>query len=286
MTKAVVRAMDALTEFSHGAVTKFVVSGSSKRGWTAYLAAAADQRVAGIAPRVFEMVNMRAQIEWAERVYGAQSEKLKDFTALGLTSRLSAEPRLEDLRTWVDPYEYRGRYKIPKLVVLGTNDRYWVVDSQRWYWNDFPGPKAIVQSPNLGHQLGESALNVIASWLEFVAAGSEPPEISWEIPKGTKDFEFRIRSKKSPAGAALWKACAVTRDLREAPWISAKLEWGKGEELIVPLETPKLGHCAYFVSARFTAPSGNPLEISTEAVVLPELAGAPISKTPKSSQSK
>jgi putative ABC transport system permease protein len=56
MTKAAVRAMDAvqaaLAEGGLPHVEKFVVAGGSKRGWTTWLAAAVDPRVAAIAPIV------------------------------------------------------------------------------------------------------------------------------------------------------------------------------------------------------------------------------------------
>ena len=56
MTKSVVRAMDTVTAFCRSAagggidVDRFVVGGASKRGWTAWTAAAVDMRVVAVAP--------------------------------------------------------------------------------------------------------------------------------------------------------------------------------------------------------------------------------------------
>jgi PhoPQ-activated pathogenicity-related protein len=78
MTKTVVRAMDTVQAWANQEhqqkIEKFVVAGMSKRGWTAWLVGAADPRVTAIAPIVFDMLNMKAQTDWAKKVYEAVSK--------------------------------------------------------------------------------------------------------------------------------------------------------------------------------------------------------------------
>src|SRR6185436_979847 len=63
MTKAAVRAMDAVTTFCGGAergkvtVDRFVVAGGSKRGWTTWTTGAVDDRVVAIVPMVIDVLN-------------------------------------------------------------------------------------------------------------------------------------------------------------------------------------------------------------------------------------
>lgn len=76
---------------------RFVLYGASKRGWTAYLLAAQDDRVAGLAPRVFDMLNMKQQIASAQRTFGKQSEKLRVYEELGLIERIDSG-RIRELR--------------------------------------------------------------------------------------------------------------------------------------------------------------------------------------------
>jgi len=141
MVKSAVRAMDTVQAYSakehNEKVEKFVVTGASKRGWTTWLTAAVDKRVVGMAPMVIDMLNMREQTQWAQKVYGKQSDQIRDYTELNLVDQID-HPRMVALRKFVDPYSYRNRYNIPKLLLLGRNDPYWTVDSLRHYWNDLP----------------------------------------------------------------------------------------------------------------------------------------------------
>lgn len=131
MTKAAVRAMDTIQAWASQAhqqqIERFVVTGASKRGWTAWLVGAVDPRVTALAPIVFDMLNMKTQTEWAKKVYGQQSEHIADYTDLNLVAQIDTPP-LQKLRSWVDPYSYRARYTMPKLLLLGTNDPYWTVE--------------------------------------------------------------------------------------------------------------------------------------------------------------
>ena len=77
MTKAVVRAMDAMTAFCASAggrrratVDRFVVAGASKRGWTTWTTAAVDPRVVAIAPIVIDVLNVEPSFEHHYRAYG------------------------------------------------------------------------------------------------------------------------------------------------------------------------------------------------------------------------
>ena len=88
MTRAAIRAMDAVQARTKGTanpITRFVVCGASKRGWTTWLVGASgDERVAGIAPMVYENLNLQAQMPHQLAVWGAYSPMIEDYTRRGV----------------------------------------------------------------------------------------------------------------------------------------------------------------------------------------------------------
>ena len=273
MVKSAVRAMDATQEYASEAfqqsVKRFVVSGASKRGWTTWLTGASDSRVAGIAPMVIDMLNMKAQLDWAQQAYGKQSEKIHDYTELRLHERID-EPPMIRLRSWVDPYAYLDRYRMPKLLLLGTNDPYWVVDSLRHYWDVLPSPKLVHQSPNTGHDLegGRYAIPTLAGWFALVADQQPIPELKWHHSTEGKTSGLTVEVKGSLRQARLWTAISADRDFRDAPW-AAKDIASVGNTIQVSLIQPDSGYLAYMVEAILKTDAGE-FSLFTEARVTPD----------------
>ncbi len=275
MVKSAVRAMDAVQEFasktSNQRIEGFVVSGASKRGWTTWLTGATDSRVKAIAPMVIDMLNMKAQAHWAEKVYGKQSEQIRDYTDLNLIARMD-DPPMKRLRSWVDPYAYRQRYNMPKLILIGTNDPYWTVDSLRHYWKDLPGPKLIYQTPNAGHNLGggKEATQTLAAFFEMIADGKELPKMEWEFHNSQK-AEVDLMISQPARQVLLWTADSQDRDFRDDKWSSREVKTkGSNRSASVSVSTPETGYRAYLAEVVLTSPSGHDYKLSTEARVTPD----------------
>jgi PhoPQ-activated pathogenicity-related protein len=279
MAKSAVRAMDAVQacaqkEFGQK-IERFVVSGASKRGWTTWLSAAVDPRVKAIAPMVIDMLNMKAQTQWAERMYGRQSEQVHDYTDYGFLGKMD-DPRMVELRGWVDPYSYRNRFKMPKLLLLGTNDPYWVVDSLRHYWDDLPEPKLVFQTPNAGHDLGggAEAKRTLAAFFEMVADNRPLPRLTWEFKRdGTNSVTLEVSSSQPARTFRLWTANSEDRDFRDDNWSSVEVPSNPGTHAAAKVETPANGFRAYMVEAEMKTSDGQTYNLSTEARVTPD--GAP-----------
>ena len=58
-------------------------------------------------------------------------------------------------RLWamVDPWVYREKLTLPKMLIHGTNDPYWASDAMNIYWDDLKGDKLACCVPNAGHSL-------------------------------------------------------------------------------------------------------------------------------------
>ncbi|MDN3510206.1 MAG: PhoPQ-activated pathogenicity-related family protein [Candidatus Jettenia sp.] len=277
MVKSVVYGMDAIQAFVrkeyHQKVDIFAVSGASKRGWTAWLTGAVDSRVVAIAPMVIDMLNMKVQTEWAKKMYGRQSEQISDYTNLNLVERMDS-PLMVKLREWVDPYSYRQRYTMPKLLLLGTNDPYWVVDSLRHYWNDLPEPKLVYQTPNAGHNLGDGkdALQTLAVWFQMIADGQKLPKIEWQIKDGANGpVRITMRANQPVKKFQLWTALSDDRDFRTDIWSNRELEIEKNHlQASVDIATPQTGFKAFFAEAELISPAGDTYKLSTQVQVVPD----------------
>jgi PhoPQ-activated pathogenicity-related protein len=276
MVKSAVRGMDAVQaeaqqEFGQK-IERFVVGGASKRGWTTWLTAAADGRVKALAPMVIDMLNMKAQARWAQQMYGRQSEEINAYTKLHLTERMD-EPRMVELRSFVDPYSYRARYKQPKLLLLGTDDPYWVVDSLRNYWSDLPDPKLVFQTPNAGHDLagGREAIPVLAAFFQMIADRETLPRMTWQFASNSPDSASVDVSLSQPAQSfLLWTATSTNRDFRSSKWSSVELAAPSGSHVTAKVERPETGWRAYLVEAEMKASTGQDYKLSTEARVIPD----------------
>ncbi|MDB6052872.1 MAG: hypothetical protein JWN25_395 [Verrucomicrobiales bacterium] len=275
MVKSAVKAMDCLQEFAakeqNLKIEKFVVAGASKRGWTTWLTAAVDKRVIAIAPMVIDMLNMKVQTEWSQKAYGKQSDQIRDYTERGLIGQMD-HPRMVELRSFVDPYSYRDQYTLPKLLLLGTNDPYWTVDSLRHYWSDLPGSKVVFQTPNAGHDLGDKkqAIQTLSAWYEMICLNESIPEVSWVF--ATKDGKptVQIKSSQPYQKISLWTANSSDRDFRNDHWTaieqqpSGKLQ----QEIFIP--SPSDNYEAYLVEIELRTPKGQVYKLSTEARVTPD----------------
>ena len=170
MVKTVVRAMDTIQTFAAQEwgvqIGSFTVAGASKRGWTTWLTGAVDARATALAPIVIDVVNMGAQMKHASDTWGAPSPEIAPYTERHLPERL-ASPGGQSLLDIVDPYSYRHSLLQPKLIINGTNDKYWPLDALNLYWSELQGEKYILYVPNQGHDIKDYD-RVIGSLVAFI----------------------------------------------------------------------------------------------------------------------
>ena len=276
MVKSVVRAMDCLGEFAESEWSlrpdRFTLWGSSKRGWTAWLTAAVDERVAAFAPLVIDLVNLPQQLPLQIQSWGGFSDQLRNYTERHIPEQL-ASPNGQALIKTIDPYHYRARIRQPKLIVLGTNDRYWPLESLNLYWNQLEGEKYVVYVPNAGHALGDPArvFGGIAALHRHAAGELTLPKLSWTFTDGGSHIELAWRSDRRPAAVQVWTASAPTRDFRDARWSPTLVELNDsttaGGAFRFRLPRPASGYVALFGEAQFNDPL-TPFYLSTTVHVV------------------
>lgn len=223
MVKSTVRAMDAMQgivrERWGASIESFTVSGASKRGWTAWLAAAVDKRVMAVAPMVIDVLNMRAQMDHQKETWGEVSEEIRDYAALDLPTRLKTE-RGQELLSMVDPFSYRQRLTRPKMILLSTNDRYWPLDALNLYWSELPSPKQVLYVPNQGHGLrdAERVIGSVSAVHRYAAAGKPMPETTWSFASSPAELKVQVKADREARKVLVWSAQSPTKDFREAQW--------------------------------------------------------------------
>lgn len=275
MVKAAVRAMDAAQEHlkksSGNRVNGFTVFGASKRGWTTWLTAASgDPRVKGIMPIVIDTLNMDAQMKHQLDSYGEYSEQIKDYTEKGIQQQMDT-PAGRELNRMVDPFHYRKKLTLPKLIVNGTNDPYWTVDSLNLYWDELKGPKYIFYAPNGGHDLNpESILRLASTGAAFakLSAGKlKFPKMDWKYEEHGDGTTLAIRSDLLASSARAWVATSDTRDFRKSKWEASPMTV-KDDAYVFDLPRPATGYAAFFGEAKFLL-DGKPVYLCTTIRVVP-----------------
>ncbi len=278
MAKSAVRAMDTIQDHLAKAtdgklkIKDFVVSGGSKRGWTTWLTAAVDKRVRAIAPIVIDVLNMGPQMRHHFAAYGFYSQAIGDYEQMKVLNRLDSDGGSE-IRNFVDPYEYRRRYTMPKFLINSAGDQFFLCDSAQFYFKDLPEEKYLLYCANTDHGLdGSDADKALLAWYGAVLTGRDRPQFSWEIPG---EGRVTVTTKTRPKQVLLWTATNPTaRDFRlqtiGKAWKSKPLPDDGNGIYSARVEAPEKGWTAYFVELHFDSGTPLPFRFSTEVRVVPD----------------
>jgi len=259
MVKSLVKAMDVLEAFTRQEwqhkLSGFVVSGASKRGWTTWLTAASDARVVGIVPMVIDTLNMREQTPYQLKSFGKYSDQIHDYTARGLVP-MPDTPEAKKLWSMVDPWVYRAKITVPKLLINGNNDPYWTSDALNLYWDDLLGEKWVTYVPNAGHNLEqkfadgsrpsrERAVASLAAFVHSIARNKPFPKLRWNHSDAEGKARLTVDAQPAPVAARLWLARSPTRDFRLAQFQEQPLEVRAGQ-VVADVPRPTEGNVSFF----------------------------------------
>ena len=258
MVKGVVKAMDVLQAFGkkewRAPIDKFIVAGASKRGWTTWLTAAVDRRAGAIAPVVIDVLNMRAQMPRQLQAFGAYSSRLAAYSNRGLLP-IPETPAGRRLLSMVDPWAYRDRLTMPKLIVNGTNDSYWATDALNLYWDGIPSDKWVLYIPNAGHNLRRQdrpqheqlndLITGLAAFSRHQISGAPMPSLRWKHDTVNGKLRLTVDATPAPTVARLWVAQAPSTDLRAAQWREQEARFSDGK-IIGEVTPTEKAHLAFF----------------------------------------
>jgi len=280
MAKSAIRAMDAVetaTKRTRNPITRFVVTGASKRGWTTWMVGAAkDKRVVGIAPMVYDNLNVGPQMRHQIDSWGKYSEMIQDYTRRGLQQKLDSSEG-QKLAEIIDPYSYRANIHVPTLIVKGANDPYWTADATKFYFDDLTQPHWLLTVPNAGHDLGgglQAAITIGAFARSIAGEFPMPRPMGLVEPRNTSihwivNPPLPDRHGATMEGADLWMATSSDRDFRKS--VYHKVSSIPGDKLQTPgsayadFEKPN-GNSASFIEYHYRA-NGKTFSLSSPTVV-------------------
>lgn len=279
MTKAAVRAMDAVQSFcaseEGGGVTvrDFVVAGGSKRGWTTWTTAIVDKRVIAIAPAVIDLLNLIPSFHHHKAMYGEWAPAIDDYVAMNIMDWIDT-PEFAALMKIVEPYEYRDRLTIPKLIMNGTQDEFFCPDSSLLYIDDLKGPTYLRYVPNVGHALlpSDAPLSLL-TFFRAIVEGAPLPTYSWSFSDSNTT---RVTTPDSPTAVKLWQATnPEARDFRTykivgTAYTDTPLEKQEDGSYIGHVTTPEKGWTAFFVELTFDAGGGFHHKFTTPVRFVPD----------------
>ena len=292
MTKAAVRAMDAVQQFlaseaGGGAkIARWVVTGGSKRGWTTWTTAAVDRRVIAIIPAVIDLLNLEASFVHHWRVYGFWAPAVSDYVEHGVMEWMGT-PQFRNLMNIVEPFEYKDRLTMPKFILNSAGDQFFVPDSSRFYFDQLKGEKYLRYVPNTDHGVTRrsDAAESLAAFYEAIVRGWKRPEFSWTIsPEG----RIEAVCKDRPSAVKLWTATNPdARDFRletiGRAYTSVDVQPAGDGVYAAQIRKPEKGFTAGFLEFTFPTPGGSNWKFTTAVKVVPDvyLFPAPSPKHPQ-----
>jgi PhoPQ-activated pathogenicity-related protein len=277
MTKAAVRAMDTVSDFcakpEGGSVKigKFVVAGASKRGWTTWTTAAVDPRVVGIVPIVIDVLNVIPSMQHHYAAYGFWAPAVGNYTEHGIMNWMDT-PEFKALMQIEDPFSYRDRFTMPKLLLNACGDQFFLPDSAQFYFDQLPGEKYLRYVPNADHSLKDTdATETLQAFHHALVTGTPLPRFSWSVGA---DGSLAIKPADAPQSVKLWQATnPQARDFRletlGPKWTSAPLTATAGK-YVARVSEPPQGWTAYLVELTYDRPGTKPLKLTTPVRVVPE----------------
>jgi len=275
MTRAVVRSMDLAQEIvaqNNKKLNDFVVSGASKRGWTAWTTAAVDDRVVGVVPMVIDMLNLVPSFENHFRSYGEFSPAVQEYVNYNIQDWLGTE-KFKMLLSYIEPFSFIDKFTMPKYIINAGSDEFFSTDSWRFYYHKLPGKKIIRYVPNKNHSLDGGYLSEdLVSYFYRIVNDIEIPSLNWNLTNKKLiaeldyegEYDVSVWTAKNDNGRdfRLWEEGEL--------WEETYIDKSANNKYELNLSSNFKGYKATMIEFKIDPKSEFPLIISTGPFVFPE----------------
>jgi PhoPQ-activated pathogenicity-related protein len=223
VAKSVVRAMDTITAFTNGSISRFGVTGYSKLGTATYIAGALDDRVQVIVPIAIylnfaNVMGKKPELSPEEFVEGLETARYEFHTkgdtayeayALAFFHAAAQTPEFKKLHEIIDPSAWLSKLTKPKLCIMSGTDMVLgrnVLDEPELLQPSMPGLTRFLEIPNSAHfnSLVHS-LPTSSAFLRGFLLGMSPPEISYVFNRTSRAISVQQVSHHSPVEVLMWR---------------------------------------------------------------------------------
>ncbi|WP_313429263.1 PhoPQ-activated protein PqaA family protein [Pseudomonas sp.] len=259
MAAAASRAMD-LAERELGAqglkVDHFIITGASKRGWSAWLTALADERVMAIVPSVIDVADTSAMLVGLRKRYGGHLPiALWPYQEAGVLYE-QGTPAFERLMAMMDPMQYLDeegqRLAIPKYLVSASGDDFFAPDPVTDYQQRLPGQTSLRVLPNSDHGgVRQQVVSTLVPVVTRLRDGKPLPRV--QVSEGEQPGLMAVDFSEPPLEVKVWTASnSQDRDFRYACGVRYQSETlAPKRHLTLQRTAPAKGWQAQFVEAKF-----------------------------------
>jgi PhoPQ-activated pathogenicity-related protein len=175
-----------------------------------------------------------------------------------------------------DPYAYRNRIDVPKLIVNATGDQYFTPDSSQFYYNGLRGEKYLRYVPNTDHSLKgatRTAADTGKAFVDSIIKGTPRPQYTWRI---RSDGAIVAQSATKPYAVKLWQAYNPdARDFRlEAignAFVSSPVRDSGGYTYEANVPRASRGFTAYFIELTYVTPANDVFTVTTNVRITPDV---------------
>ncbi|BBH43879.1 PhoPQ-activated pathogenicity-related family protein [Pseudomonas sp. KU43P] len=257
MAAAASRAMDLTTDaLPELRLERFIITGASKRGWSSWLTAVADDRVIAIVPSVIDVADTSRMLAGLRKRYGGSWPlALWPYQAAGVLQQLGS-PAFERLMGLMDPMQYldepEARLEIPKYLVSASGDDFFAPDPATDYLQRMPGQTSLRVLPNSDHGgVRAHVASTLVPMVQRIQARLALPRV--QVTPSQASGHVQVRLSEMPVALKVWTAENRTdRDFRHACGVRYTSQTiTPSEAFSLDWTPPAQGWQARFVEARF-----------------------------------
>jgi PhoPQ-activated pathogenicity-related protein len=223
MTKAAKRGLDTVHAVAKDKapsthITKFIVSGASKRGWTTWSIASTDRRVIAIIPMVFSLLNIEEAVQkHFQNMNGAYSFAFSPYWNENLTREFFT-PETDGVWNAEDMYRYRARLAgVYKLELVSSGDEFFLCDDSLQWWTGMPDPKWMLMLPNSEHSMAPHYLKIYTTAASFwlsILTNVALPSVTWTMQETAQGGLIVVDTVPKPRNITAWSTTTLGNDTR------------------------------------------------------------------------